>query len=134
MPDRQLRQPTILVVDDEIEILSLLTKAFRRYGFEILTAKKCREAVEIFRQHWCEIELVLLDVQMPTMDGIETLVELQSINPAVLVAFMSASPGQFTPAELLRLGVAQVLDKPFLSLKHLAETLNAMIGRINRSE
>ncbi len=130
----QLSKPTILVIDDDIEILNLLIKALQKDGFEILTADESRKAVEIFRQHWREIELVLLDVQMPILDGVETLVELQRINPAVPVAFMSATPGWFTSAEVRRLGVVQVFDKPFPSLKYLAETLNALIGRINPSE
>jgi DNA-binding NtrC family response regulator len=127
MPNTELSKPTILVVDDEMEILKLLTHALQRYGLEVLTADESSKAVEIFSRHRSAIDLVLMDVQMPTSDRVKMLVDLQRIDPDVLVAIMSATPGQFTKAGLLKLGVVHVFDKPFRSLKHLAETLKELI-------
>jgi DNA-binding response OmpR family regulator len=125
-------KPTILVVDDEIGILKLLAYALRIYGFGVLTADEGGRAVETFLRHRTGIELVLLDVHMPRWDGTKTLVELRRMDPAVPVAFMSATPHEFTSAELLRLGVAHMFEKPFLSLVDLANTLKKMIVKKNR--
>jgi DNA-binding response OmpR family regulator len=129
MPDTQLSKPTILVVDDENEILNLVTKALHKYGFDVLTVDEGVKAVEMYLHYRDWIDFVLLDVQMKKMDGVRTLFELRRINPVVRVAFMSATPNWFAAAQLLRLGVVHVFDKPFLSLKYLAETLKELVGR-----
>ena len=125
-------KPTILVVDGELGILKLLTNALRTYGFGVLTANEGNKAIETFLRHRSGIELVLLDVHMPGWDGAKTLIELQRIDPAVLVAFMSATPSEFTSVELLGLGVVHVFEKPFLSLEDLADTLKKLIAKKNR--
>jgi len=122
-------KPTILVVDDEIGILNLLTSVLRRYGFEVLTASEGIKGVETYRQNRSAIDLVLLDAQMPNSDGVKTLTELQRIDPAVPVAFMSGSSGEFSSGELL--GIVHVFRKPFLSLTYLAHTVKELIGLRN---
>jgi DNA-binding response OmpR family regulator len=130
MPNTELSKPTVLlVVDDDIEILSLLTRALNNYGFEVLTADDGVKAVETFLRHHDRINLVLLDVEMPTWDERKILLELQRIDPSVPVAFMSATPRQFSSAELLGLGVIKIFDKPFLSLKYLAETVKEIVEK-----
>jgi two-component system cell cycle sensor histidine kinase/response regulator CckA len=62
-------KPGILVVDDELPIQMMLAFALRHKGFTVWLASSGQEALELYQQHQEGIDLVLLDVQMPDMDG-----------------------------------------------------------------
>jgi CheY-like chemotaxis protein len=117
------RQPCILVVDDEPSVLTLLEIALREYGFVVLSALGGEKAVRLFEEHQASIDLVLLDVQMPRLDGVQTLQRLRALAPDVRCCLMSGSTGRYSQADLMALGVVRVLDKPFSSMHHLATTL-----------
>lgn len=120
--------PTVLVADDEEGGVCLLACALGAAGFAVLTAGGGAEAVEAFRRNRAEIDLVLLDVRMPPpLDGPAALCELRQIEPAVRVAFMSGSTGEYTDADLLALGALRVFQKPFASLTGLADALRELL-------
>src|SRR5262245_11971981 len=79
----------VLVVDDEALIRSMLNTGLAQYGFEVRLAASGREAIEIYSRDFSEIDLVLLDVRMPGLDGPQTLARLEAINPNVRCCFMS---------------------------------------------
>lgn len=83
----------ILVVDDDFGVRNFLRVFLERYGFAVLLAEGGLMATELYREHQQSLALVLLDVQMPGMDGPQTLAELQKINPAVVCCFMTGSRG-----------------------------------------
>src|SRR5208337_1587619 len=64
---------TLLFVDDEESLRTLGSRVFERLGFKVLTAADGREAVEIYRKNVHDIDLVVLDLIMPRMDGAEAL-------------------------------------------------------------
>jgi CheY-like chemotaxis protein len=115
-------RPTVLVVEDEPMVLKLLDTALRHYGFSVRLAAGGREAVETFRSDPGGIALVLMDVQMPGLDGPQTLAALRQIDPAVRCCFMSGDTGAYTVEDLLHCGAARVFPKPF----HLAELTGAL--------
>jgi CheY-like chemotaxis protein len=117
------RHPRLLVVDDEPSVLTLLEIALREYGFDILAALGGEKAVRLFEQHQGSIDLVLLDVQMPGLDGVQTLQRLRSISRDIRCCLMSGSTGRYSQDDLMALGVLRVLEKPFSSMQHLAATL-----------
>jgi CheY-like chemotaxis protein len=80
---------TILVVDDEPEILSLLKEMIVRMGFNVLTAVSGHNALDIFRQGKDEIRAVILDIQMPDMDGKKVFEEMKQLEPDVKVLISS---------------------------------------------
>ncbi len=116
-------RPEILVVEDEVAILMMLEKALRHYGFTAHLAAGCAEAVATYLRHRATIALALLDVQMGPQDGPQTLAALRQIEPTLPAVFMSGHTGRYTGAELLELGAAHVLEKPFRSLKEVAAVL-----------
>jgi two-component system cell cycle sensor histidine kinase/response regulator CckA len=112
--DRDGIRPGILIVDDEPAIRRLLQTALRQHGFfAVWTAADGRQAVEIYRRHRATIGIVLLDVQMPVLDGPRTLAVLQRINPRVCCCFMSGHAGAYTQADLQERGGLHVFAKPF---------------------
>lgn len=80
---------TVLLVDDEPELLMVGSALLGESGVRVLTASNGQEAVEIFRQNADEIELVFLDAMMPKMDGREALSCIRQIDPAMRVVLIS---------------------------------------------
>lgn len=124
-------RPGILLADDEEAIRFLLTSVLLNRGFEVWQAANGRDAVEVYRSHRNDIDLVLLDVRMPEMDGPEALAAIQAINPEVRACFMSGDLGRWTMQELLAMGAYQVFSKPFAPVE-LANTLRHMLDANHR--
>ena len=79
---------TILVVDDEVNYLTVMEALLGEAGYEVLTAGSAVEAVKIAGAS--DLDLVLTDMKMPKMSGIELLDELQRLYPDLPVIFMTA--------------------------------------------
>lgn len=114
--------PGILVVDDEPVILTLLRTVLNDRGFRVWTANSASFALSIYETNRNEIQLVLLDVCMPELDGPETLGRLQQLDPEVQVCFMSGYSSLYTPAQLQAMGARRFYEKP-LSIRLLADEL-----------
>jgi CheY-like chemotaxis protein len=80
-----LRNPGILIVDDMEPILTLLKFELEPRAFTVWLAVDGDDAIDLYQRNRAEIDLVLLDVQMPGLDGPHTLAILQKLNPDVLV-------------------------------------------------
>jgi CheY-like chemotaxis protein len=120
---------SILVVDDDPAIIRTLRLALLVHGFTVRLAGGGQEAVDLYRQHPGDIGLVLLDVQMPDMDGPQTLAALQALDPAVRCCFMSGRAGQYSDEQLLGLGAVHVIHKPFPGLADLTRLLGQLAQR-----
>jgi two-component system, OmpR family, response regulator len=115
--------PEVLVVDDEALVLRLLEMALPQHGLAVRQAGRGAEAVAIYRRHRDRIGVVLLDVRMPGLDGPQTLAALREVDPGVRCVFMSGDTRGYSTDELLGLGAAGVVAKPFRCLAELAGTL-----------
>jgi CheY-like chemotaxis protein len=122
-------EPVILVVEGETAIRRMLELALRRYGLAVRVAATGEEAVEVYRKRYQDIALVLIDVQLPGMDGAATLAAIQQVTPGVRACFMSGSTGKYSTKELLDMGAAHVVMKPFVSLNLLSQLLWDIIGQ-----
>src|SRR4051812_24357350 len=107
------RKRGILVVDDEEGVRGVLDEAMRRRGFAVWLAAQGQEALDLYRQHGQAIDVVLLDVRMPGLDGPHTLAALQEINPRIRCCFMSGDLGSYAEWQLYNLGAAALIRKPF---------------------
>ncbi|HWS16267.1 MAG TPA: response regulator, partial [Candidatus Methylomirabilis sp.] len=119
---------TILLVDDEESLLALGARMLEDLGLTVLTAPDGRKAVDLYRERGKEIDLVLMDLTMPHMDGAEAFGELRRLNPSVRVVLASGySPEDVTS----RFPVTQldgVLQKPY-TLSMLREALAALLPK-----
>jgi CheY-like chemotaxis protein len=107
------RRPGILIVDDDAGVRELLTKVLLDQGFVVFWASNGRQAIEVYQKQRPDIDVVLLDIQMPGLDGPQTLAGLQKVNPEVYCCFMTGGDGNYTEDELLERGALHVLQKPF---------------------
>ncbi|MFB2773020.1 PAS domain S-box protein [Pelatocladus sp. BLCC-F211] len=115
----------ILVVDDEATIREITKSSLETYNYQVLTASDGVEAVKIYAQYKQEINLVLLDMMMPSMDGAIAIRTLQKINPNVKIIATSGLSSQQHIAESQGVGVKAFLSKP-CTAKELLLTIAAI--------
>ena len=104
---------TILVVDDEEYILKACRAMLTDLDYTVLTARSGEEATAIFRELVAQIDLVILDMIMPEMDGRETFERLKQIDPAVKVLISSGYSIEEIASDMLALGCDDFIQKPF---------------------
>jgi CheY-like chemotaxis protein len=121
-------KPGILLVNDDHLVRGLLQLGLERKGFDVWLARNGREAIDLYQGHRENIDVVLLDVRMPGLDGPATLDALRELNPAVQACFMSSDTDGYKTEELIRRGAVQVLVRPFL-LEDLADILCKLARR-----
>lgn len=117
----------VLLVDDEEEIRSTAGELLRELGFEVITARDGREAVETFSARR-DVSLVLLDLTMPHMDGEQCFRELRRIDPAVKVVMSSGFSEHEVARKFAGQGLAGLIQKPY-KLSSLRSVLMASRAR-----
>ena len=105
------RTRPILVVDDQFGVRRLVQEVFVGTGYPVVTAANGREALEIAAAR--PPVLVLLDMKMPVMDGLETLRKLKAADPNLVVMMMTAVGDQDRVQEALHSGAHTCIAKPF---------------------
>jgi DNA-binding NtrC family response regulator len=115
----------VLVADDDENIRFLLDLTLRQAGFDPIVAADGRKAVEKFLRHRDEVQIVLLDVNMPGLDGPSALVRIRQIAPHVPCCLMTGNPEPCGAEDLIALGAVCVFAKPF----RLGEVLQTL-GRL----
>ena len=106
-------QPGLLIIDDEPGVLGVLRLVAQRAGLKVWAAPDGESAIDLYRQHRDEIDLVLSDVNMPTLDGPSTVARLRQESPDVRFCFMSGFTSGDTAHRLLALGAERLFEKPF---------------------
>ncbi len=123
---------TILVVEDQLPVLRMTASILRKYGYNILTARNGREAVELFRAVPREIDLVMLDLTMPVLAGDLAVDELRAIRGDIRILATSGFASEdarerFGPA------IDGFLAKPYRS-SQLAEAVHTVLSRSTTAE
>lgn len=106
---------TILIIDDEDAILEIASIMIEDMGFKTITASDGIEGVNAYRQNQDEITVVLLDMTMPKMDGLECFQELQKINNDVIVILSSGYNEQDAISHFTSKSLAGFIQKPYRS-------------------
>jgi len=101
----------IMVVDDRWGIRRLLSEVLQDVGYQVITASSGRDALELVKEH--AVDLILLDMKMSGMDGLETLTLLKKVCPQTIVLIMTAYEEVEGLKEASRRGAAGYISKPF---------------------
>ena len=122
------KQPStrLLVVEDEPNILELLSASLRYAGFEVVTASAGTEAVQAAQRH--RPDLIVLDVMLPDMDGFDVLRRLRGGGTRVPVVFLTARDAMEDKVRGLTLGGDDYVTKPF-SLEEVVARIRAVLRR-----
>lgn len=100
----------VLVVEDHVEIRSIVEKYLRKEGYDVLTASNGFEALTAFNEH--TVHLVLLDIMMPGIDGFEVLKEIRKISK-IPVIMLTAKQSEVDRVKAFRNGADDYVVKPF---------------------
>jgi signal transduction histidine kinase/CheY-like chemotaxis protein len=119
---------TILVVDDESTVLALARDVLEMHGHLVLTARNGEEALRVFREHRATIRLVVLDLTMPVMGGLECFRRMRQQDPDVRVVISSGFSSESSAGEVLDEGALDYLQKPY-DIDALAKTVAAALEK-----
>jgi DNA-binding NtrC family response regulator len=100
----------LLLVDDEIDFLAPMVKRLKRRNYQVETSTSGHGALDFIREN--PVDLVILDVQMPGMDGIETLSEIKRIDPSIGVVMLTGHANIEAAIAGMELGAFDYLMKP----------------------
>lgn len=106
-----MKKVRILVVDDEHLIRWSLEQNLKKQGYEVLTAGSGEDALRIIRED--PPELVLLDIQLPGISGLEVLEKIKELDDDIIVIMVTAHGGLETAVTAMRMGAYDYLNKPF---------------------
>ncbi len=115
----------LLLVDDEIGYLEVLSKRLTRRGFRVTTASSGTEAIRALRQ-W-EFDLAVVDLKMEDMDGIEVLKVFKKMDPSLRVVMLTGHGSERAAREGISQGAFDYLIKP-VGLARLVETITAALA------
>ena len=120
---------TILVADDAIEVRKTVASVLESFGHNVIQASDGIDAIEKFYAHQHEISLVISDIVMPRMDGVDSVLEMRKTYPELPVIFMTGydAPKEKTQ-KILDNETSMLLNKPFKTAE-LSKLVNKLINR-----
>ena len=119
---------TVLLVDDEDVIIEVSLEILNALGYQVLTARSGKEAIEVYKKNKDKIELVILDMIMPDMGGGETYDRIKEINPDIKVLLLSEYSTNGQAQEILDRGCDGFIQKPF-NMKQVSQKLREILDK-----
>src|SRR5215210_6044907 len=119
---------TVLVVDDETAVRRFAVRVLQRDGYDVLEASDGAEAIDLLQSGKAEVHLIVSDIVMPRMNGVELMQAVAASHSNVPVVLMSG----YATAALSEMGIAtpcSILPKPFPAERLLAEVHRCVRGR-----
>ena len=119
-----MSEPRILVVDDEIAIREMMRDILESNGYAVVMASNGVEALEVYRQEWGRLALVLLDMVMPKMGGLEAFRRILGMDRSARVLLCSGYADNAQAQLAIREGAVGFFPKPF--------TMSELLTRVRR--
>lgn len=116
----------ILIVDDEPALCEAASAFLTDHGYEVSYAMDGREGINAIEKQ--RPELLLLDINMPNMNGLEVLQELTERFPHLIVVVISGFLDKTTTANVIQFGAAACVDKPFKMEELIERIIKPLIG------
>jgi len=121
------RLPGLLLVEDEFEIRSLLSEVFRIEQYEVFQASDGLEALRVFDENKDRIDLMITDLGLPNLGGIELIERVRSIKPDLKIIGSSGYGRVNIREEVLRAGGDEFIPKPYVTIE-LIKTVKRMVS------
>ena len=128
-----MKSPLIMLVDDEVPFVETMVKRLEKRNFRVLTAFSGTEALESLSKQR-NTEVVILDVKMPGMDGIETLKEIKKAFPLIEVIMLTGHATVESAIEGMKLGAYDYLMKPCDMEQLVTKVVEASAKKKNHEE
>jgi DNA-binding response OmpR family regulator len=121
----------LLLVEDDIDLQKVLAQYLELSGFRIYTANHGKHGLQVFRAH--HIDLCILDVMMPVMDGFTLAGEIRSLDPAMPIVFLTAKNQKEDRLKGLKIGADDYITKPF-EAEELVLRLHNILKRARKED
>ncbi|MFC1480223.1 response regulator [Candidatus Omnitrophota bacterium] len=119
----------ILVIDDEVEICGLLKTFLTGQGYEVITATSAQEGIEKLESE--KPKVILLDIRMPGMDGVEAIKRIREVDKHVGIIMATAVMDEKVAQETVKLGASDYIIKPF-DLEYLKQSVLVKIATLTQ--
>lgn len=116
----------ILLVDDEVLVCRMTEEILNKLGFEVSVCQNGKDAVDFYEKRWKSIDLVILDLVMPEMNGKDAFINMKEINKDIIAVISSGYSIDGVAQEVLKLGAKGFIQKPFTK-KELQDYLSNYI-------
>ena len=127
------RMKTVLVAEDEASIRDFIVINLQRSGYEVLEAGDGLEALHIYDERNGEVDVALLDIMMPQMDGLELCKQLRARSPRLGIIMLTARTQEMDKVTGLLVGADDYVTKPF-SPSELMARVDAIYRRVEMSK
>lgn len=121
-------QAKILLVDDEEDFVTSLARRLETRGMQVRTATRGQEAIDVVHNN--RFDVVVLDLNMPGMDGLQTLEKLKEESPETEIIMLSGKGNIKTSTQAIKLGAEEFLEKPLEMSKLLQVITEAKDRRL----
>lgn len=115
----------ILVADDEESVRQLLMDTLKLFGYDVLLAEHGEEALRLFQQE--KVDLVLADIRMPHMDGLELMTAIRGLNPRIPIVLLTGYDISSRQGQAAVESADGLIVKPF-NIVELRDLLNKLLG------
>ena len=124
-PLKHASQPTVLLVEDDELVRDAMCKALVRAGYQVETATTGHDAIGILR--YSGIDIVLLDIQLPDVSGIDLCARIRELQPNLPVVVCTGCTDPEENAELIKLGINRYFPKP-IAMDELLEAMAEVVA------
>lgn len=104
-------QQTILIVDDQLEVVKSIARLLRREPYEVLVATSGEDALKLLAQQ--HVQVILSDIRMPDMDGLDFLEKARTLTPDAIRILISGDAGEYRHDDMATHHIWQCLPKPW---------------------
>ncbi|MBF0389768.1 MAG: response regulator [Desulfamplus sp.] len=123
----------VLLIDDDIKILKLVSKLIQNCGHKVITAENGRDGLNIFLNETSTIDMIISDVMMPLMDGLELLAKIRQHNSDIPFIVTTGFTDTEMVIKALKQGATDFITKPYSS-KELSVALNRIESMLNTKQ
>jgi len=117
---------TVFLIDDDDMIADLSEMILKNSGYDVISAKSGKEAIEVYKDNYNRIDMVILDMILPDMGGGDTYDRLKEINPEIKVLLASGYDIDYQGRDIMERGCDGFIQKPF-NMNELLEKIRGIL-------
>ena len=117
---------TVFLIDDDDMIIDVSEQILNSSGYDVVSAKGGKEAIEVYKENHSRIDMVILDMILPDMGGGDTYDRLKEINPGVKVLLASGYDIDYQGRDIIERGCDGFIQKPF-NMNELLEKIRGIL-------
>jgi len=124
--DLRKAKETVFLIDDDDMIAEVSEMILKSSGYDVVSAKSGKEAIEVYKENHSRIDMVILDMILPDMGGGDTYDRLKKINPGIKVLLASGYDIDYQGRDIMERGCDGFIQKPF-NMNELLEKIRGIL-------